>query len=679
MVAPATGWGLVESGPMEGCAIFNWGDEWPYAILVVVGTYAIFVPTAVKLLFAKQRLGAVAVYVFITLFIASFIPPWCAIVGAERPYQGLTMTADFLMLGYIFVAGVLVQSRLPHTSAARKVMYARAAAPSEGFSEKEFPLWTPVNEMKAVSAAEALSLAFIVVWLTAVVVLKYLELTHDLDPGQVGFKYMTEVEFAVVDGRSEAAMRARAFGRSIINASLRLIFMTMVSVQRNTVAIHLLGIPFDRAVMYHKLFARAATVLMFVHVGCMLGGGTEARGIKWDNTFKLTNPGINLWPGIVAFCGFNALWITSLPSVRRLKFEAFYFLHWQFIPMGMLFTVFHNRTSLPWIVFGFVGLWIDVAARFFAKTQEIKAISLERLGGGLVRLVLGMPGDWPLGAFDYEPGSYVWLSVGGPDAAGANGDLFQTVNAAGAPLPSWLLFHPITVTRFDRSAQTLELLIKDLAWKEQQIGESADSAAKESAPTCPPPENWAGQLVEAARRIENGTMQLEDLGFHVGGPNGKSMVMQPLGGMAAVCLISAGIGITPMLAIYLDLKERRKTGSAPHIVFTWVTRSAEELAALGPYLGADATVHFTGPDIELEALAPAKDENGGQDGGTYTVVRGRPDAGTIVSETCKSAAEQPVAVLCCGPPSLMDAVERASFHARQEGANALFHRESFLW
>ena len=671
MTERATGWVEVEGGPATGCGQFAWGDDWPFVILIVLGTYIIFVPIAIKLLFVKKRVAAMAVYAFICLFLMSFLPPWCGIAGMERPYRGLALTADMLMLAYICGVAALVHSRVPHSSFVGKMMYSRAAAPSEGFAEKEYPLWTPINEMKALSVAEVVSLVWMLVWLTFVVVMRYLELTHPLEPNQQGLMYMTETELALVDGRGESAMRARAFGRSINHATLRLIFMTIVSVPRNTVSIHLLGLPFDRAVMYHKLFARAATVLLFVHLGCMLGGGTEAGSIKWDNTFSLYAPSINLWPGVVAFFGYNALWITSLPGVRRRMFEAFYFLHWQFLPVATVFTVLHNvRVAVPWIVLSFAGIWIDFAARIFAKTQTIKAVKLECLGGGIVRIVLGMPADWPLGAFDYHPGCYIFLSIGGPDSGEANRDLFQTVNAAGAPVPSWLLFHPITVTHFDREAATIELIIKDLTWVP---GVKSDAT--------PPPENWAGQLVEAARRIELGTMQLDDLGFHVGGPNGKSMIMQPLEEMGAICLISAGVGITPMLAIYLDLQEKRCTSAVPPISFAWATRTAEELAALAPYLGADATVYFTGSDAELEAFAPPTE---GKDGASFSLVRGRPNANAIVETSCATAAaattkDPAVAILCCGPPALMDAVERASYAARSAGTNALFHREAFLW
>ena len=53
---------------------------------------------------------------------------------------------------------------------------------------------------------------------------------------------------------------------------------------------------------------------------------------------------------------------------------------------------------------------------------------------------------------------------------------------------------------------------------------------------------------------------MEDIGFHVGGPNGSLMIKEPLETLDRVLLFSGGIGCTPMVALLEDLLNKDYKG-----------------------------------------------------------------------------------------------------------------------
>jgi len=54
---------------------------------------------------------------------------------------------------------------------------------------------------------------------------------------------------------------------------------------------------------------------------------------------------------------------------------------------------------------------------------------------------------------------------------------------------------------------------------------------------------------------------MEDIGFHVGGPNGSLMIKEPLESLDRVLLFSGGIGCTPMVALLEDLLNKDYKGT----------------------------------------------------------------------------------------------------------------------
>ena len=205
------------------------------------------------------------------------------------------------------------------------------------------------------------------------------------------------------------------------------------------------------------------------------------------------------------------------------------------------------------------------------------------------------------------------------------------------------MFHPITVSSYNSETNEITLYIKS-------FGEGL--------------KEWSAQLLEAAKLVEMNLLSIEDIGFHVGGPNGSLMIKEDLNTLGRVLLISGGIGCTPMVAILEDLLNKNYKGK---LDFIWSTRSTSEILAFTPLFnrceGLDnfsVSVYYTGKEA-----APSNTKG-------FTIKSGRPDIEAIQLEKGESTG-----ILCCGPEQLMIAVESFAVDNQRKGMTVLYHRETF--
>jgi ferredoxin-NADP reductase len=183
---------------------------------------------------------------------------------------------------------------------------------------------------------------------------------------------------------------------------------------------------------------------------------------------------------------------------------------------------------------------------------------------------------------------------------------------------------------------------------------------------------WSGQLLAAAKLVQAGTISLEDIGFHIGGPNGGLMIKEPLDGLDQIVLVSGGVGVTPMIAILSDLVAKKYTGK---VDFIWSTRSSSELdcfrelfAKCSAFPKMNIQVYYTGPGGDTEGCLPSLAAAEG-----FTLNSGRPALDKLISVEGK----QSCGILCCGPEALMISVEGVAGDLQRAGKSVLFHRETF--
>jgi len=400
----------------------------------------------------------------------------------------------------------------------------------------------PLNEFFSLSAMELIGTIVVLFWLAICVWARYRDL---MDPVW-GFENLI-------------GNKSRAFGRAMSAATLRCLLLTFVSSSRNTIINYFLGIPFERAMKWHKALGRLQMTCMWIHMAAMLAGGTEVGyawytknhnvpvQVEWKNTLNLYGSGTNLFAGPIALFFWTLLVVMSLPYFRRQMLETFYFTHINLFFVANIFTVFHARAQVvPYLVPAALLFYIDASIRFMAKITAVQALEIKVVGENMVKLVLRQNG-FPLSAFKYHAGSYIWLSCnlrkkvvvegggaeGGESSAstskpaaasvelsststGGNAKydivpvtdelpssqaaaaaapvavqqieldgIFNNIKVPGGPpsgLPSWIWFHPITISDMDESG-AITLYIKS-------FGEGVAQ--------------WSGQLLAAAKLVESG-------------------------------------------------------------------------------------------------------------------------------------------------------------------------------
>jgi hypothetical protein len=144
-----------------------------------------------------------------------------------------------------------------------RLMNKRIAKPSKGFFEVDLVFIGPLNEFLSLSVMEVIGFSVLLAWLAIAVWARYKDLLDE----NLGVEY-------------QSGNHARAFGRGMTAAALRLMLVSLVSPNRNTVFIHFLGIPFERALKWHKICGRLMVVCMYVHMIAMLIGGTEEGYVR---------------------------------------------------------------------------------------------------------------------------------------------------------------------------------------------------------------------------------------------------------------------------------------------------------------------------------------------------------------------------------------------------------------
>jgi len=448
--------------------------------------------------------------------------------------------------------------------------------------------------------------------------------------------------------------KTRAAGKGFAQMAVRCLFLAILTPSRNVSLYQLFGIPFDRGIKQHKMIGRLFYLFMVIHVICMLVGGTEKGVVTWSKQFNLNEP--NLWPGIVALSAFLGQFFLSMPYWRRNHFELFYWMHLNFMFVGNVFLIFHNRfRAAMWIIPTFAFFWLDFGIRWYAKLgKKSELTACEIVDENLVMLKVKRDG-FPSKAFDFHPGSYIWLSVDVPDEHRQN-LMKKQLGPPAAPvqIPSFLWFHPITVSGFDPSTNELTLFIKRMGAKDAE---------------------WSGQVIKTVEHVKTGALTLKQVRVHVGGPHGNLQV-QP-GDVDHVVLVAGGIGVTPMAAILEDqIRKVDVTTSKTSLI--WTTRSPSEIKAFS-YL-FDQIKNLPGElknrfsiHVFVTSGAEKTQDVEASASSVVTVHTGRPDYDSLLKKCADEVPKgQHTGVYICGPDAMSDAAEISALANK-----CLVHRETF--
>ena len=161
----------------------------------------------------------------------------------------------------------------------------------------------------------------------------------------------------------------------------------------NSILTLLFGLPFERALEYHKLAA---------YMTIIMGGLHGLIFFLFDDEDTLSSS--EAITGLLLMIAFGALLLTSLPPIRRYFFEWFYKSHVLFFLASVGLAFAHGAGGF---VVGFIFYALDIIYRY-GKAVRIhpREVSCQRLPGNIVRLTFEKDDT-----FHYRSGQYLFICV----------------------------------------------------------------------------------------------------------------------------------------------------------------------------------------------------------------------------------------------------------------------------
>ncbi|OWZ18190.1 hypothetical protein PHMEG_0007767 [Phytophthora megakarya] len=446
----------------------------------------------------------------------------------------------------------------------------------------------------------------------------------------------------------------RSVGGSGTIASLGLLLVFFFAIRNNVLLLELSGISFERALFYHKLFAYTTIALSALHGLAYLLA--HHHGDEQGQDSKVTT-------GTITFVAMVLLYAMSLNFIRRRFFEVFIKTHWILFVVVVIAGVAHGAALAlvgiaPWI--------IDMVFRLVYRTKIYKQgtifkkknsentsmnsnhntstgmgviasdqVSVAVLPGNIISVSFPRVREDTKETFEFEAGQYVFLCI---------------------PSISKLQWHPFTI-----SSSSYEDIVVFY------IKVSGD---------------WTKKVFEAAQK--NDGTQFDML---VDGPYGKvSIDIANPEIYSHFALLAGGIGVTPMRSILNWLHYERYTLGRSKIKlvhFAWTLPNQVVMNALLDNIVPNDEACPTGyfPRImihddansvfrsEIYLTRAERDVEVDQQLGNCLRYGTRPDIIVILrnlGEQAKKDGKERVAVLVCGPMSMVQTVLKASLTLSKE-------------
>ncbi|RLN02904.1 hypothetical protein BBJ28_00008199 [Nothophytophthora sp. Chile5] len=451
--------------------------------------------------------------------------------------------------------------------------------------------------------------------------------------------------------------------------SIAMILLFGFAVRNNSVLLVLTGIPFERALFYHKVFAIVTIILSALHGLSYL--------LAWHNDEEVGKGGTAV-TGIVAFGAMLLMFVLSLNVIRRKFFELFVRTHWILFIVVIGFAVAHGAALalvgiVPWAIdmlFRLVyrtrmysqgsvlktkkneaNVNLDANSNVLSNNSRMGVIARDQLSvcalpGNITRISFPRIRKDTGEVFEYEAGQFAFLCI---------------------PTISNLQWHPFTISSSPHE-DMVTFHVKALG-------------------------DWTVKLLSAAPKgaaISGDAKSPFDI--LVDGPYGSiSVDLENVSTYSHIVLFSGGIGVTPMRSIVNWLHhEVQNFGRAEikRVHFVWSVGDREILQAL-----TDDSALQEESAVSSDAYFPHQLSTGSSSGDTFKsefyLTRGerdveaqvdqrldsclrygsRPNVNAILramGEQAKQNGKQRVAVLVCGPEAMVRDVVNSSLTLSKE-------------
>jgi ferredoxin-NADP reductase len=372
--------------------------------------------------------------------------------------------------------------------------------------------------------------------------------------------------------------------------------------------------------------------------------------------------------GVLGLSSFMIIGSTSLSFVRKRSYSLFYIIHATLALLvlePLLFHVKHIRTYI-YEVLGVV-IVANLVRMFEMHTYTGRISIIPRTNLIQVRIPLStLKKSKP-----WKAGQHVYLSR--PTGIAASNGLY-------ASLARRYYTNPFTIASLPEKDREIVLVARTLNGSTKKMAALARSIGVEVG--------------------ENETPQT--LPLTIEGPYGASVYLPDLQTFDYVLLIAGGVGATFTVPIYRSLSKSGSLGQSCKVQHVWAVQSLADTQWAFPEKTVDndkstsatrtmdiyvtrqaGTTHTTILDgTEEVELAEGEGLLSGQDSyktiyESAKILQERPNIFAIVDSTFSEYLDGRIAVLACGPASLMDVVRRAVGKRVYSGQDVYFHAEAF--
>ncbi|XP_021892103.1 ferric reduction oxidase 2-like isoform X2 [Carica papaya] len=312
-------------------------------------------------------------------------------------------------------------------------------------------------------------------------------------------------------------------------------------VTRSSSVLQLFGLTSESSIRYHIWAAHLALTFFTAHGLCYILFWASSDQISL--ILKWSKIGFSNLAGGVALLSGLAMWVTSIPSIRRKIFELFFYTHHLYI-LFVVFYVFHVGFSSTCLILpGFYLFLIDRYLRFLQSQQRVRLLSARILPGETVELNFLKSQE-----LNYNPTSIMFVNV---------------------PGISKLQWHPFSITSScEMDHQKLSIVIKSEG-------------------------RWSSELYK--KLSSSSSISMDRLEVSIEGPYGP--VSTHFHRRDMLIMISGGSGITPFISIIRDLLFRANESlDTPRVLLISVFRKSLDVTML------DLLLPVSGTSIDIHSL-----------------------------------------------------------------------------
>lgn len=178
------------------------------------------------------------------------------------------------------------------------------------------------------------------------------------------------------------------------------LILALATAMRNSLITLLIGLPFERALWYHKLSGRIALLNGVLHTIVAHQEAIEKAMLPFLFVDEMNASGT----GLAMICA--GVILTSFPCVRRRAFEFFYYAHIVFVTLMTLCAFYHTGILIPILASLFWGMDLFMRKIVMATCRYPRKARIRIVSDTVVEL------NFPkTKCFDYNAGQHLSIAV----------------------------------------------------------------------------------------------------------------------------------------------------------------------------------------------------------------------------------------------------------------------------